>query len=254
MKGKSCFGILFGLSIIAGIAIGMWIKEILTIDPISPTITPEIIDGTGPNVFDTILFIGVDHLDSTQPLLEGAWLAALDEGNDHPADFIHIKLITLYPIISEHVTSMEQSLYAEPHPPIPIDPNNLDQLKDIPPISFSKETWSYVIIIDEIAMNTIILLTNPNWSSPFSTPEPDLFIKPWEDPQGAYDQHAAILFTLCEEPDSFAQLKTIQEVIKLSGSHIKTDLNNKGLLKLWQRVNFSLGKKISCSFYPSSNQ
>ncbi|MEJ2484540.1 MAG: hypothetical protein P8Y72_04225 [Anaerolineales bacterium] len=243
MKGKSCFGILFGLSIIAGIVLG---KMIVPPQPLPITSTPP----PEPKINDTILFIGVDHLDSTQPLLEGAWLVALDERNDHPADIIHIKLITLYPIISEHVTSMEHSRYAEPHQPIPIDPNNLDHLKDIPPISFTEETWSYVIIIDEIAMNTIILLTNPNISPSYPTPEPDTFIKPWENPQGAYDQHAAILYTLCEEPDSYAQFKTIQEVVKLNGSHIKTNLDNDGLYKLWQLVNYSVGKKITCSFYP----
>ena len=86
MKGKSCFGILFGLSIIAGIVLG---KMIVPPQPLPITSTPP----PEPKINDTILFIGVDHLDSTQPLLEGAWLVALDERNDHPADIIHIKRI-----------------------------------------------------------------------------------------------------------------------------------------------------------------
>jgi len=247
MKGRSCFGILFGLSIIAGIFIGKGINDILGG---GPTITPPPPPPPPPVISDTILFIGVDHLDSPQPLLEGAWLAALGDEKNQPKDTIHIKLITLYPIISGHVTSMEQSRYAEPHPPIPIDPKNLDHLNDIPPISFTEETWTHVIIIDEIAMNTIILLTNPNISPPFPPPENDVFIKPWEDPQGAYEQHSAILYTLCEEPDSYAQIDTIREVIKMNGSNIKSDLDIDGLINLWQVVNYSVGKKIHCSFYP----
>ena len=218
----------------------------------TPTMTIPALDSE-PQVNDTILFIGVNDLQAETPLLEGAWLATLCNKNDHAANDIHIILITLYPIIPEHVLSIEQAYLAQPHEAIPVDPDNLSILTDIKPIFNSEESWSHVILVDNFAMNVIVSLINPNTPRPIPTPSPDTFIKSWENPTGAYNQHFAILTTLCEEPKSFALYNTIVDIVKLNNTHLQTNLTDDGLIRLWQLVNYSQGKTILCDFYPNSN-
>jgi len=250
MKAKGCFGILFGLSIVVGVSIGMMFKDAISA---TATLTPPPIEATEyPQLKDTILILGVDSLESERPLLEGAWLVTLCNKNDHDSEALHFILITLYPVIPENVTSVEQSYLTKAHAAIPIDPNNISGLKEISPLSITTETWSHVIILDEFAMNLIVSLTNPNIQKPYPTLSPNTFIKSWENPIKAFSQHRAILITLCEEPDTYAQFNTIQEIVRLNNRHIKTNLTDDGLINLWQLVNFSAGKKIFCDLYPKT--
>jgi len=250
MRAKSCFGILFGLSIVIGITIGMMIKDTLYVSgSATPTMTVPAPD-SDPKVDDTILFIGVDDLQSETPMLQGAWLATLGNKDDHTANDIHITLITLYPIIPEHVKSVEQANLAQPHEAIPVDPDNLASVTEIRSIFNLEENWSHVIIVDDFAMNVIISLINPNSQRPIPTASPDTFIKSWTNPTGAFNQHFAILKTLCEEPKSYALYTTIVDIIKLNNTHLKTNLSDDGLIRLWQLVNYSQGKTIQCDFYP----
>jgi hypothetical protein len=248
MKLKSCFGILFGLSLIAGIFIGNEIKIVITggTETPTPTVTPT----PFPEENDTILFVGVDDLQAETALLEGAWLATLCNKPDHPDDDIHIILITLYPIIPDHVKSVDQTDYTKPHDPIPIYPDNFDSFREIKPIFNTDENWAHVIIVDEYAMNLIISLINPKWEITPEPPNEDTFLKAWENPIGTYQQHSAILKTLCEEPESYAVLNNVQEITNLNNTHLRTTLTNDGLIGLWQLVNYSLGKTVSCEFYP----
>lgn len=250
MRVKSCFGILFGLSIVIGITIGMMIRDNLdAYGSSTPTITVPP-PNSEPQLNDTILFIGVDDLQAETPMLEGAWLATLCNKNDHTTNDIHIILITLYPIIPEHVSSVEQAFLSQPHEAIPVDPNDLSSLIETKPIFNSEKSWSHVILVDNNAMNVIISLINPNSPRPIPTPSPETFIKSWTNPTGAYNQHFAILTTLCEEPKSFALYNTIVDIVYLNNTHIQTNLSNEGLIRLWQLVNYSQGKNIICDFYP----
>jgi WD40 repeat protein len=250
MRVKSCFGILFGLSIVIGITIGMMIKDTLyPSESSTPTITlptPE----SEPQVNDTILFIGVDDLQSETPMLEGAWLATLGSKQNHIENDIHIILVTLYPIIPEHVLTVEQAYLAQPHEAIPVDPNNLSALIEIKPIFNSDKNWAHVILVDNHAMNVMVSLINPNFPRPIPTPSSDTFIKPWTNPTGAYNQQFAILSTMCEEPESFALYNTIVDIVKLNKTHLETNLSDDGLIRLWQLVNYSNGKEIVCNIYP----
>lgn len=250
MRTKSCFGILFGLSIVIGITIGMMIKDTLYASGSSTPTTTVPTPDTEPQVNDTILFIGVDDLQAETPMLEGAWLATLGNKNDDPENDIYIILVTLYPIIPEHVLSVEQAYLAQPHDAIPVDPNNLSALIEIKPIFNSDKNWAHVIFVDNHAMNVIVSLINPNSPRPIPTPSPDTFIKSWTNPTGAYNQHYAILTTLCEEPKSFALYNTVIDIVKLNNTHLQTNLSDDGLIRLWQLVNYSNGKEIVCNIYP----
>ncbi|NIW44821.1 MAG: hypothetical protein GWN14_08730 [candidate division Zixibacteria bacterium] len=246
MKAKSCFGILFILSIIAGIILG----KMITDGGIEPTPTPTPPQEIIPEVNDTILFIGVNSLEAETPLLEGAWLATLSMNNNHDDNIIQILLITLYPILPEHVNSLEKAYLAEPHAPIQIDPNHLEKFREIKPIFDTDQEWTHIIVVDEYAMNLIISLTNPNLSLPIPAPSPNTFIKSWENPVGAYQQHRAIIKTLCEEPENFALYNTILEIVNLNNSHLKTNLTKEGLIQIWQLVNYSVGKNVECKPFP----
>lgn len=250
MRAKSCFGILFGLSIVIGITIGMMIKDSLYVYG-SSTSTPTVpASGPEPEVDDTILFIGVDNLQSETALLEGAWLATLGNKNDHQQNTIDIILITLYPITPDHVSSVEQAQLAQAHEGIVVNPSDLTSLTSMLPIFNMNQSWSHVIMVDEYAMNVIVSLINPNSPHPIPTPSPDTFIKPWLDPLAAYTQHTAILKTLCEDPDSYALYNTILEIVQLNNKHLKTNLSDDGLIRIWQLVNYSQGKTVQCTFYP----
>jgi hypothetical protein len=197
-----------------------------------------------------ILMVGVDDLQKTYPAMEGAWLVEFCDDPDHRDQAIHLKIITLYPIIPEAVTSTQQSLYAQPHAPITINPNDLWGLADQPPISFSNDRWSQVVVMDEVAANLVIALQDMNTPRPVPTPSPNAFIKPWINPQGARQQQDRILTTLCEHPAPIGHLSVVNEILQLESSHIITTLPEGGLLKMWQVVNFTQDKTVICTRFP----
>ena len=104
--------------------------------------------------------------------------------------------------------------------------------------------------MDEVAINTAIQLSNVNHTGPLKTPTADLFVKPWNDPAKAFHQQWGIITTLCEESKAFGQYDKIQQIIKLYGSHIRATVDAKGLLQLWQLVNYKTTDTIQCEIYP----
>jgi hypothetical protein len=251
-KGKSCFGILFSMSLVVGIIFAIIISNSmkdLDLD-IDRTITPTKTDDVNPE--DTYLIIGVDSLAGQTHNLEGAWLATLCSEEDHASDAIHIVLITLYPILSENINNFELRKYANPHDPIQIDRNDLNSIASIPPVAMSEEPWDHVIILDEVAMNTAIHLNDINISDPIPTPSLDTFIKPWEDPARSFQQQSSIIKTLCDEPEAYGKLATIQRIIDLSESNLLVYFQgqNLSLFKLWQMVDLQPGETVECELYP----
>lgn len=241
-REKSCFGFLFSVSIVVGIVFGFIIRNGMDSDP---TITPP-----PPDPEDTILIVGVESLEGNTHNLEGVWLVKLDAESDLEENNIHLILQTLYPLLPENVNALELRKYANPHPPIQIDPDDIEALKKFPPIALSGETWRHVIFLDEIAMNTVILLNNVNFSGEIKPPSSETFLKPWEDPEESYQQQWSIISTLCEEPEAYGQFSTIQKIVQLYGKHIHSKLQEQGLYQLWQTVNLRQGSELSCEIYP----
>ncbi len=258
-REKSCFGILFSLSIIVGIALGYIIRKGMLFEPIdtgslSSSVTiPQEQSNQETSLEDTILVIGVDSME-TDPHLEGAWLVTLCDKPDHPTGTIHLILITLYPMLAENVTTLEQSQFANPHDAIPVDVHNPSEIEHLEPLKFTEKTWSQVIILDEVAVNTAIQLSNRNHTVPINTPTADLFIKPWNNPKKAFHQQWGIITTLCEESKTFGKLNNINQIIKLYGSHLQATVNDNGLLQLWQLVNYKPTDSVQCDLYPQLTQ
>lgn len=258
-REKSCFGILFSLSIIIGIALGYIIRKGMISDPLDPNPVsasvsiPQNQTNEEASLGDTILVIGVDSME-TDPHLEGAWLVTLCDQPDHPPGTVHLILITVYPVLAENVTSLEQSQYANPHEAISVDVHNPSEIGQLKPLTFTDQTWSHVIIMDEVAVNTAIQLSNRNHTVPISTPNPDLFVKPWNNPGKAFYQQWGIITTLCEESKTFGQLNNINQIIKLYGSHLKATVDGDGLRTLWQLVNYKPTDSVQCDLYPQLTQ
>lgn len=251
-REKSCFGILFSFSIIIGIVLGYIIRQGIrfpSVDPRSISAAASVPLEDETSVGQTFLVIGVDNLISDSHL-QGAWLATLDNPGDHTGGSLQIILVTLYPVIPENVSSLEQSKFSKPHAPIPVDAHNLSSINSLEPLAFTDQTWSQVIILDEIAMNAAIQFSNLNAAEPISTPTADMFVKSWENPEKSLHQQWGIITTLCEEPEAYSQYSTIQKINNFYGTHILSTLDAPGLLKFWQVVNYKQTDTISCEIYP----
>jgi hypothetical protein len=251
-KLRSCVGILFVISLIIGGYLGYLVIEGIQNPELPDTtmISPKADQPTtNTEPEETILVLGVDDLTKPMPSLEGAWLVTLYEKNQLP-DTIHFGLITLYPVTSNSMLFPLHSQFAQPHPPILINPENLSAVSGIDPISFSQGQWSSIIVFDEVLMNIAVTLQIPNAERPFPTPSDDLFTKPWIDPVKAYHQQVGIITTLCEHPEPFSQPNLVIELLSMEGDHIKTSLPEGGLLRLWQAIDYTQQKRVTCTVYP----
>ncbi|MCB2179744.1 hypothetical protein KQH54_01335 [bacterium] len=253
-REKSCFGFLFSISIIVGVALGMVIRQGIRLSDVKPgsisasALGADII--SDETSFErTYLIIGVDDLYG-DALLQGAWIITLSTPEDHPEGTIEVILVTLYPLLPEHVTFPGQSDFTKPHAAIPVDVNDLSTLEMLPPLTFTEPEWSDVILIDETAMNAAIRLSDMNFSGPLPTPTSDMFVKTWENPTNAFRQQWGIITTLCTEPKTYSQLNTIQQLLNLYGDHITSTLGRNELLKLWQIINYKQNDTIDCEIYP----
>ncbi|MBN2045223.1 MAG: hypothetical protein JW757_09405 [Anaerolineales bacterium] len=247
-RAKSCL-VLFILSVIAGAIAGFYLVEIM--EPPVPTVTPAPsfpvpTSSTDPD--RTVLVVGVDNLEYPNPAIEGVWIVSLLDNAD---GMLHLKLITLYPVVEASVTSTRQIPYTHPHPKIRIDPDDLHAVGDLAPISFSYDRWSQIIVLDEIAINTIIMMQNLNFRPPAPTPVQGAFLEPWIDPEGTFQQHKRILTILCENPTPLSDPANINILTAMEGTHIRSTLPAGGLRSLWQVINYLPGKQVTCSQSPS---
>ena len=237
------------MSIVVGIILAIIISNGMTPD-LGITPSPQPYSASG--LEDTYLILGVENLTGQTHNLEGAWLATLCTEEDHTSEAIHIILMTLYPILSDNINNFELRKYANPHAPIQFDPNDLNSIASIPPVAMADEPWDHVIILDEVAMNTAIYLNDVNNSDPIPTPSADTFIKPWNDPARAFQQQSSIITTLCDEPEAYGKLTTIQRIIELTGSHLLFSFqdHDQSLFSLWQVVDLQPGETVECELYP----
>ena len=194
-----------------------------------------------------MLIVGVDSLLKPTPLMEGAWLVTL---LDRGEETIHLRLITLYPIVKPSVTSSYHLPYTQPHTPIGIDPANLVDLEFLEPLTFSPDAWSYVIVMDEVAVNTLIMMQNLNFQHPVPTPGPNAFYKPWKNPQATFEQQDRILHLLCEKPMPLSEPRNIKIMTAMEGSHIQTTMPESYLYTLWQLIDYTPPMQVTCTRTP----
>ena len=233
--------------------LGFWVLEVFDggeKTQLDLTLDPNIIPTPQQEDFLTILVVGVDSLMSQSPSLEGAWVVTLEQTNGQNNGTLEFDISTLYPVTKNSVLSTRHGQYAVPHRNIIIDPDNLAALTELEPISFFQGEWTDIIVMDEFVINLLILLQNPNISRPIPTPHPALFIKPWEDPEGAFQQQRAILTTLCDHPEPLSEPASVLEIIEMNGQHLTSSLTKDGLLKMWQVINYTRDKQVTCSFFP----
>jgi hypothetical protein len=246
-RAKGCL-FLFILSVIAGAVAGYYLISGMdshdTDNRLAPDL-PQPTSSTDPN--RSVLVLGVDNLEKLRPALEGAWLVTLVE---NAQGVINLRIATLYPVVQASVTSNYHYTYTQPHEPIIIDPNNLHDASDLAPISYSQDQWSQVILLDEIAINTVIMMQNLNFTAPVATPVPGAFTKPWDHPQLAFEQQDRILTLLCKNPTPLSEPKNINFLLEMEGRHIFTTLPENGLRSLWQLINYVPSKQVICTRFP----
>ncbi|MFN2145577.1 MAG: hypothetical protein ACK2T7_09500 [Anaerolineales bacterium] len=240
---------LFILSVVAGIIAGYFLITMMEspTPPASTSEAPLSQTSTHTNPARSVLIVGVDNLEKPNPLMEGAWLVTLV---DYGQGTIHLRLITLYPIVEASATSTYHIPYTQPHTPIMVDPANLQNLKNLEPISFSPDAWAQVIVLDEVAINTVIMMQNLNFKEPVPTPGSNTFTKPWKDPQVTFDQQKNILQIMCDNPTPMSEPKNIEIITAMEGSHIRSTLPPGGLYSLWQLINYTPSKQVVCTRIP----
>jgi hypothetical protein len=248
-RAKGCL-VLFIISVIAGTLAGYYLingmespdePQMTTLVPNSPLPTSS----TDPK--RSVLVLGVDSLDKRDPALEGAWLITLIENAGRT---IHLRVATLYPVVEASMTSNYHYPYTQPHPPIIIDPHDLRGASNLAPISFTYDKWSQVILLDEVAINTLIMMQNLNFRAPAPTPGPGAFIKPWEKPQQAFEQQERILSILCDNPAPLSDPNNINTLMEMEGRHLFSTLPEGGLRSLWQLINYIPSKQVTCTRIP----
>lgn len=241
--------LLFIISMIAGIIAGYFLITMMDTSTPPETIQePPTSQATANTDAErSVLIVGVDNLEKPNPLMEGAWLVTLV---DYGEGSIHLRLITLYPIVEASATSTYHIPYTQPHTPIVVNPANMLSLKFLEPISFSPDAWAQVIMLDEVAINTIIMMQHLNFKDPVPTPGPNTFDKPWENPQAAFNQQDNILHLLCDKPAPMSEPKNIQIVTAMEGTHIQSTLPPGGLYSLWQLINYTPNKEVICTRFP----
>ena len=107
-----------------------------------------------------------------------------------------------------------------------------------------------MIVLDEVAINTVIMMQNLNFKHPVPTPGPNTFDKPWNNPQAAFDQQDRILQILCDNPTPMSEPKNIEIITAMEGTHLQTTLPPGGLYSLWQLINYMPSKQVSCTRIP----
>jgi hypothetical protein len=250
-NNRSCAAMLFALSLLAGTILAFLIVSEIRAGQAATEVPPTSLASTPGPGEGSILVVGVDRLDgSALPLLEGAWLVSLCCGRDQPQETLHLNIITVYPVVSQSVTASQLSELVQPHTPIMIDTNNLGALRLQMPFSYADEAWTDVLVVDEVVVNMLVSLQNPNMPRPIPTPGPDLFIKPWQMPEKAYQQQQAILITLCDHPRLLADLQVVLDVLAMYDQHLVSTLTAKELLTLWQLVDFAPDRPVLCSRFP----
>ncbi len=246
-NAKGCVGILFVLSLIAGVILGF-----LAIDPDGGSFidlsTETYPPSTSPG--HSIMIIGVDNLERSDPGIEGVWLVNLPVSNGGNGQEIHIDLFTLYPITQETIMAPELSKFAQPHPRIVIDPDNPLSSEAMMTLAANTDDLTGIILMDEYIINMVLLLHNPKTELPVPPPDDNLFIKSWEDPQGAFEQQKAILTTLCDHPEPLSKPTNIAAILEMENIHIKSNLGEGSLLRWWQVINLTRDKQVSCDIYP----
>jgi hypothetical protein len=246
-RARGCVGILFILSLIAGILLGYICIGSDACLGTASTITPS---PPPPPPSNSILVLGVDSLELPNPGLEGAWIITMPSTNNQDGQEIHFEIFTMYPVSQAKVLSPELSQFTQPHPRIILDPSNPFSPVPLAPLGINPDGWIGTILLDEYIINLLLLLqNNPNILQTITPPPDDLFIKPWLDPPGALEQQKAILTTLCEHPQPLANPNVIAAILQMEHTHIKSNLGESGLLRLWQNINYSYSKQVSCDLF-----
>ena len=248
---RGCVGILFVLSLIAGVSLGF-----LVVDPsirATPTIPPPneqvILPTSRPSI--TLLVLGVDSLQRPDSGLEGVWAITTPQDPEQNNKNLHFHIETLYPITELNPNLQELSQYLSPHPKIVINPDDPFNEEKLSEIGIKISEWPDAIILDEYIINMIILiLKNPNIDRPIPPPPEDLFTKTWENPSEALKQQRGILITLCDHPEPLKQFSIITEILQFESAHFKTVTGKNELIGYWQAFNNLDGNNVSCDIFP----
>lgn len=249
-----CFSLLFISSLIVGTVIGI-IFEVGRITATNgktlPTNTP-VPTTTPPSDKPTILFIGVNQLPPQTSYLESAWLASQEFHLDNGSTTINITLEPLYPVVQSMDPSPALSPYIKPHQPLTFNPNNLETLINLAPLRDANISLDQIIILDEFFMNSAILLSDPaHTTTTLEAPDTSLFVKPWNDPAGAYQQQYSILTNLCYHPNNYFHFQIANTLKALYQDHIRSQLTADELFSMWQ-INVNLGDiQIICDIQPA---
>jgi hypothetical protein len=167
-----------------------------------------------PNQHNT-LFVLVDDFSSSNPVLEGIWLAARQEGSDQ------WNWMPIYPAPLEE----EDSEYAKPHSAFYLPSKEIPDVNSLPPLRAQRVWWNEVFWLDEAALGLLQTISGK---------EPVAMVDTWLEPQAALFGQVQILNNLCKAGQVTASgAGTLDQLLALMPSHIRLSINSFDLITRW---------------------
>ena len=241
--------IIFIVSLIVGILIG------ITVDPEPPDPTPW--QPPDPSNISTVLVLGVNNFVDPEIYLESAWIATISQSRRNGEDFVALALVAIYPGSAQQFTDPELGEFLQPHEPMIFpklflsNPFARELLYSLPVMVGTEIYFQDVVVVDEVALNYLIALTNLNPVLPVQAPPDGSFLLPWDDPQRSHLMQHNILETLCAPPQNLLSYENFLQAFTLIPNHLRTTLSNPRIVAFWQsNINVDPAPTIDCGIFP----
>lgn len=167
-----------------------------------------------PNQQNT-LFVLVDDLNSSNPILEGIWLAARQEGSDE------WNWMPIYPAPLDEADSE----YAKPHSAFYLPNSEMTDATALPPLRAQRVWWDEVFWLDEAALGLLQTIGGA---------EPIGMADTWLEPQAALFEQVQTLNKLCDTGQATASgAGALDQLLALMPNHFRLSINPFDLITRW---------------------
>lgn len=180
-----------------------------------------------PNQHNT-LFVLVDDLNSSNPILEGIWLAARQEGSNE------WNWMPIYPVPLDKADSE----YAKPHSAFYLPTSEMPDSNALPPLRAQRVWWDEVFWLDQVALGLLQTISGA---------EPLAMTDTWLEPQAALFEQVQILNNLCKSGQAtVSDAGTLDQLLALIPNHFRLSINPFDLITRWDSWSED-GFPLSCT-------